>query len=350
MRVIESQLNAQAAHQASQKRTVRESLRTWVGDRRPDFERLSGNAGNSATQVQISAPARAIQTAETGADQSATAIKKTSEEIANDPKLQLLKAMIERLTGQKIKLFSNEEFTVKAEHITTDTASPQRRAGFGVEYEYHEVYEESEITQFAATGVVKTADGKEIEFSVQFALQRSYRETLDISVRIGDPPKKDPLVINFSGNAAQLTDQRFRFDLEGDGTQEEIPLLASGSGYLVLDKNGNGKVDNGKELFGPATGQGFNELAAYDQDGNRWIDENDAVYKQLRLWQPSSNDPARLLNLQEAQVGAISLAHLATPFSLKDAQNQSLGEVRSTSVYLKEGGGAGTVQQIDLSV
>ena len=130
MRVIESQLNAQAAHQASQKRTVRESLRSWVGDRRPDFERPPGNAGVGATQVQISAPARAIQAAETRADQSATAINKANEEIANDPKLQLLKAMIERLTGQKIKLLSNEEFTVKTEQITNDTTSPQRRAGF----------------------------------------------------------------------------------------------------------------------------------------------------------------------------------------------------------------------------
>lgn len=57
-----------------------------------------------------------------------------------------------------------------------------------------------------------------------------------------------------------------------------------------------------------------------------------------------------LRTLQEANVGAIALARVATPFALKDGNNATLGEVRSTGLYLRESGGAGTVQQVDLSV
>jgi len=105
------------------------------------------------------------------------------------------------------------------------------------------------------------------------------------------------------------------------------------------------------ELFGPASGNGFRELAALDQDGNGWIDENDSAYEQLHVWlKTAATGDDRLLTLKEANVGAIALAHVGTDFDLKGAGNQTLGQVRSTSVYLGDDGRAGTVQQIDLAV
>jgi hypothetical protein len=181
-------------------------------------------------------------------------------------------------------------------------------------------------------------------------MTRSFREETNVSVRAGDARRKDPLVINFDGNAAQLTDQRFRFDLDADGSKEELAMLASGSGYLALDKNDNGMIDSGTELFGPATGSGFAELAKYDQDGNGWIDENDAVYSRLRIWAPDLKNAGSLATLQERQVGALFLGDVATPFELRNGQNQDLGAVRSTGVYLTESGQAGTLQEIDLTV
>ncbi len=52
-----------------------------------------------------------------------------------------------------------------------------------------------------------------------------------------------------------------------------IQQLAQGQYYLAKDSNNNGAVDSGKELFGPTTGQGFAELAAYDEDENGLIDQ-----------------------------------------------------------------------------
>ena len=160
----------------------------------------------------------------------------------------------------------------------------------------------------------------------------------------------DPLVINFDGTAAELQDLRFAFDLDGDGQAENVPLLAGNRGYLALDRNQNQRIDNGLELFGPATGQGFAELAQHDDDGNGWIDENDAVFSQLRVWTPSADGTGPLRTLQDMGVGALHLTSADSPFALRGEHNSALGAVRSTSIYLREDGGAGTVQQIDLVV
>jgi hypothetical protein len=122
-------------------------------------------------------------------------------------------------------------------------------------------------------------------------MQRSYRQESSFSLRLGDATAIDPLVINFDGTAAQLQDQRFAFDLNGDGETDNVPLLAGNRGYLALDTNQNALIDNGLELFGPGTGNGFAELARHDSDGNGWIDEADPVYQQLRVWTPAACKP-----------------------------------------------------------
>ena len=58
----------------------------------------------------------------------------------------------------------------------------------------------------------------------------------------------------------------------------------------------------------------------------------------------------QLSTLKQANVGAISLSHIATQFNLKDAQNVSLGEIKASGIYLQETGTVGTIQQIDLTV
>ena len=143
---------------------------------------------------------------------------------------------------------------------------------------------------------------------------------------------------------------RFDFDLDTDGRLDNIGFVGAGSGFLVLDKNGNGAVDNGRELFGALSGNGFADLAALDDDGNGWIDENDSAFDQLQVWQKDAQGQDRLRSLREAHVGALYLGRVASPFSVRDTQNQTLAEVRSTGVYLREDGGAGALQQIDLAV
>jgi hypothetical protein len=92
-------------------------------------------------------------------------------------------------------------------------------------------------------------------------MSREFVQTTDVSLHARDAMLVDPLVINFSGTAAQLIDQTFAFDLDADGQEEEVPLVAGGSGVLVFDRNQDGKVNDGTELFGPTTGNAFTNLA-----------------------------------------------------------------------------------------
>jgi hypothetical protein len=161
----------------------------------------------------------------------------------------------------------------------------------------------------------------------------------------------DPLVINLDTASATVSDQKFRFDLNADGTEEEISYLNSGSGFLALDKNGDGQINDGNELFGAKTGDGFGELSAYDSDGNGWIDEADEVFSKLKVWVKNEDGTDRLLSLKEANVGAIYLGSASTDYSLTNrTAAEANAQIRKTGVYLKETGQAGTIQHIDFAV
>ena len=203
-----------------------------------------------------------------------------------------------------------------------------------------ETHAESERTTFQAAGTVETSDGRSISFTASLEMRREfYSRSSETTLA----PVTDPLVVNLNGGPARLSNATVSFDLNSDGTKEQIHFAASGSGFLALDANQDGRINNGSELFGPQTGNGFAELAAFDADQNQWIDEADPVFSRLRVWTQSG-----LYSLADAGIGAISTTAAETPFSLKDASNQLQGQVRATAAYLKEDGTPGTVQQVDL--
>ena len=171
-----------------------------------------------------------------------------------------------------------------------------------VSYEQEIHIEEIENTSFSTTGTVKCADGREISFNLEMQMSRKfsayYKENYEhIVTRLCDP-----LVINLDGNIAGLDDQKFFFDIDGDGVDDEISTLSKGSGYLALDKNGDGIINDGNELFGTKSGDGFADLAAYDSDGNGWIDENDEIWKKLLIWTKDENGEDKCYSLAEKNV------------------------------------------------
>lgn len=208
---------------------------------------------------------------------------------------------------------------------------------------------EQEDTMFSTVGTVRTSDGREINFNVDVAMSRQFQQTFQQDLQLAATSMCDPLVINMDTDVAELSDQKFYFDIDADGELDEISQLGAKSGYLALDKNGDGVINDGSELFGTASGDGFADLAKYDEDGNGWIDENDAIWSKLKIWCKDENGNDVLYRLADKGVGAICLQNASTDFTLQGGTGQTNGAIRRTGVFLYENGNVGTVQHVDVA-
>lgn len=206
-----------------------------------------------------------------------------------------------------------------------------------------EQHREAESCEFSASGNVCLADGSQRQFNVEFEFQRSEETTLTSTRSL-----MDPLVIDSAVPRAALSGSSIEFDLNQDGKLEQMRMPDQGSAYLFLDRNRNGRADDGGELFGPETGNGFAELARLDSDHNGWIDSADAAFADLKLWSTGEHGQQRVRAVAEAGIGAFATTATETPFQLKE-NGATLGRMRSSSVWLGETGGAGTIRQIDLA-
>jgi hypothetical protein len=380
-----------STHQLIAQENRRESLQAWIGARptgqpRPtersggtslniarsetfDYDEVTvGRAAytsglaNLATRLGGATPQGRQSIGATGAANPAVPAMRSAASDENDAQLSLtpeqsmLIQLLEKLFGVKVHLSTPASAASRSctsapttsVTPTGDPAPPPPRQGWGVDYQASVSYRESEQTTFSAGGVVRTSNGEDIAFKVELTMARSFATEQTVRIAGGDAAI-DPLVVNYAGTAASLAGAHFEFDLDSDGEKEHLAAPANGSGFLALDRNGDGTINNGGELFGPASGDGFSDLATLDLDRNQWIDENDPSFERLRIWSPGVGSGAgSLASLKDRGIGALYLGQEATPFALKDQQNQLEAQVVASSVFLREDGSAGTVQQLNL--
>lgn len=371
MKIASSTVGMEAAHLNTEIEQRSEQLSFWNGNRPGAFSRsrpavapdVSGLPGWGNDRVTLSGstgllqPARPAIANTYGGDarRNRTAEVEGEKGLQNaNGRTQFLKRLIEEFTGQKIRIVDVSEFQVGTEETTVRTGaaalavSTSENEDWGMTYSQHASYYEQETMAFSASGLIRTADGQEVEFSLDLQMSREFYTEQNLSFTTGNAGTTDPLVLNFDGTAAELSSMTFSFDLDVDGYEEAMPFVGESSGFLALDQNGDGRVNDGIELFGPRTGNGFQELAELDEDGNQWIDENDSAFNRLSLWTRNGSGNDRLESLKARGVGALFLGNVKSPFDLKDSLNQLRGQVNSSGIYLQENGAVGSLQQIDM--
>ena len=318
MKILQSNITLTSQHTKKHELKESESLVKWSGRENDPRQR------SAQDRLELSDDFNALKDAEL------------------DPKLQAIVRALESLMGRKLNLSF-------LHNLSRDDAQEALSVGWGVDYSYEKEESLEESLDFSASGNVTTASGKSIEFSLAFSMHYEMHSKESFSFKAGDA-LIDPLVVNFDSNIVTLSDIKHEFDLDLDGKSDSFSFVGSGSGFLALDKNKDGKINDGSELFGPKTSNGFDELRAYDSDKNNFIDENDDIYSQLLIWTKDEDGTEHLFHLKEKNIGAIYLNNVESEFDINQAYTMK-GKLKESSIYLKEdGSGVGSVGEVDLVV
>lgn len=137
-------------------------------------------------------------------------------------------------------------------------------------------------------------------------------ERARIEAQAGPPVRRsDPLALDLAGTGLATTgiEDGVRFDIDADGRLDRVSVAAGGSAFVAHDRNGNGRIDDGRELFGDQHGHanGFEALRGQDHNRDGAIDARDPVFEMLRLVQLQADGSQRLTTLAAAGVASISL-------------------------------------------
>jgi len=154
-----------------------------------------------------------------------------------------------------------------------------------------------------------------------------------------------PIAIDLNGDGIQTiarADAQGSFDLLGNGVAIQSGWLSGQDGFLAVDVNGNGNIDDIYELFGGSKGEGFAKLASYDSNGDGLVNASDDDFAKLLVWQDVNGnhqtDAGELISLSDAGISSLTVSYTELPFL--DAQQNlhlersiaTLGDGQSVSM------------------
>lgn len=152
--------------------------------------------------------------------------------------------------------------------------------------------------------------------SVQLEFKFSFEMSIEVTATEGQVQQSDPLVFDLDGDGIELTNYRdgARFDLLGNGQQVQAAFVSGGDAFLAIDRNGDGLIKSGKELFGDQNGaaNGFEELRKFDSNADGIIGRDDRDFGKLLLFKDNGNgftEKGELVSLAEAGIESISLGY-----------------------------------------
>lgn len=270
--------------------------------------------------------------------------------LIKQPEIPLIERLRIALLQQLLELFhhgtsscESPKEVIESLHVNKNEPTNSFR-GLRKDIRYERSFHEEESLHVTMQGHVQTSSGQSIEIAMEVGMSRSFYSKTQFSKSVFI----DPLVINFEGTLPDLSKERFAFDIDSDGALDQISMLQQGNGFLARDHNSNGLIDNGAELFGTQSGNGFKDLSFYDEDNNAWIDENDPIFEGLRIWSHCEGK-STLCTLGEKGIGAIYLGSTSSSFTFKDESQESLGRLRQTGIFLFEDAKVGNISQVDFT-
>ncbi|MFT2110409.1 hypothetical protein [Marinomonas sp. 2405UD68-3] len=281
-----------------------------------------------------------------------SATQELGEEMTQDPRIMKTKSLIEKMFGISFTLYKHTN-TEQDESADDTQQAVERFDSNGrlleqVQQSYHEL-KEMEHTSFQASGSMVLQDGRQFNINFSLDMSRSREESFYGEVIISGR-QVDPLTINLNGNMAQLSNNKMQFDINNDGEMDEVSYAIGDSAFLAIDKNGNGSIDDGGELFGPESGSGFTDLAQHDDNQDGIIDSLDTIFDQLVLTQRDEAGNETLISLEEAGIEAFLLSSQDTQFSLFNPDGERTGIIQETGLYIKSDGSVDSMQHVDLIV
>jgi len=363
MHIVAGNVSLSASHSLSTSVQRTERVEAWV-DRPPQRPEavtvsLSDLARRMAEDAEDALSDLKEELADAGLLPGSSKVEGTEEEEElpiDDLKLLVLAILLETVTGHRFEFIDMDklEHDPEAMDQLEETARMQKeargaddgRAGWGLRIDVEEVHERHERQRFQASATLKTEDGRILKVDMDVLQRRFERSRRSWQLRAGDAVK-DPLVLDFGEPGTRVADDSLSVDLDGDGTLDNLHHLGNRSPYLVHDKDGDGEVDDGSELFGPSTNDGYAELRALDSDGNGFLDSADPAWSRLHVWMHHEGG-SELMALSDKGVGALYVGDIEAPFRLLDGSGTRRAQQQAMSFWVGEDGTSGTTRRVDV--